>query len=166
MPAPFIQLHIHSHSQHIQLTHKFSFLPQGAGPNERAAHATAVMGDNVYLFGGRHGSSRLNDLYSLNLSTHLWSGRWVENQRLKKRRQKNFETACYDPNGPVYLQVAVPARKLSGVCSSNTVRSTVLKFSADEKWSFTENSKQSKIPESRKGTIWAFGDPTELNRLL
>ncbi|ESO90158.1 hypothetical protein LOTGIDRAFT_218243 [Lottia gigantea] len=47
---------------------------KGVLPQPRAAHATARIGDNVYLFGGRYLYDRLNDLHCLNLKTLTWSG--------------------------------------------------------------------------------------------
>lgn len=46
---------------------------QGSSPTERAAHATALVGDVLYLFGGRHGAHRLNDLYTLDMARLHWS---------------------------------------------------------------------------------------------
>ena len=45
----------------------------GPPPSPRAAHSVAVVGDTAYVFGGRHMDTRLNDLYSLNLSTLRWN---------------------------------------------------------------------------------------------
>ncbi|KAL8619604.1 hypothetical protein ACOMHN_019660 [Nucella lapillus] len=44
-------------------------------PSPRAAHAAVLMGDKVYLFGGRHMLHRLNDLHCLDLKTMTWGGR-------------------------------------------------------------------------------------------
>ena len=41
----------------------------GPAPSPRAAHSVAIVGDMAYVFGGRHLNTRLNDLYSLNLTT-------------------------------------------------------------------------------------------------
>ena len=41
----------------------------GPAPSPRAAHSVAIVGDIAYVFGGRHLNTRLNDLYSLNLTT-------------------------------------------------------------------------------------------------
>jgi len=45
----------------------------GPVPSPRAAHSVAIVGDMAYVFGGRHLNTRLNDLYSLNLTTMRWS---------------------------------------------------------------------------------------------
>ena len=44
-------------------------ITSGTPPSPRAAHSVAVLGDMAYVFGGRHLDNRLNDLYSLNLTT-------------------------------------------------------------------------------------------------
>ena len=36
-------------------------------------HAGAVSNDNLIIFGGRNLSSRLNDVYALNLISHEWT---------------------------------------------------------------------------------------------
>ncbi|XP_070571070.1 kelch domain-containing protein 2-like isoform X3 [Ptychodera flava] len=46
----------------------------GDCPSARAAHAGALLGNKVFIFGGRHNQCRLNDLYCLNLDTLQWSG--------------------------------------------------------------------------------------------
>ncbi|CAL4078992.1 unnamed protein product, partial [Meganyctiphanes norvegica] len=46
----------------------------GCPPCPRAAHAADVTGDQVYIFGGRHRSLRMNDLHCLDLNTMRWSG--------------------------------------------------------------------------------------------
>ena len=48
-------------------------LLQGDVPSPRAAHAAACMKDKVFLFGGRHGDERLNDLYLMDLQTLFWT---------------------------------------------------------------------------------------------
>lgn len=45
----------------------------GGCPSARAAHAGALMGDIYYIFGGRDHQCRLNDLYSLDMKTKVWS---------------------------------------------------------------------------------------------
>lgn len=50
----------------------------GASPSPRAAHGSARVGRDVFIFGGRHDDQRLNDLYRLNLSTLNWSQIFVE----------------------------------------------------------------------------------------
>lgn len=47
----------------------------GTPPSPRAAHAAVQLGTKVYIFGGRSGTTRLNDLHVLDLSTMCWSGR-------------------------------------------------------------------------------------------
>ena len=47
---------------------------QGPTPSPRAAHAAIRFGNVVYLFGGRHGDRRMNDLHMLDLETLMWSG--------------------------------------------------------------------------------------------
>jgi len=42
-------------------------------PPPRAAHATALLMDHAYLFGGRFNEDRLNDLYSLHLPSLVWT---------------------------------------------------------------------------------------------
>lgn len=51
-------------------------LPTTTGklPTPRAAHAAALVNNIVYIFGGRHQNSRLNDLHCLNMDTMEWSG--------------------------------------------------------------------------------------------
>lgn len=45
----------------------------GSCPSPRAAHAAVRLGSNVFILGGRHSESRLNDLYSYNLETSIWT---------------------------------------------------------------------------------------------
>ncbi|XP_060573402.1 kelch domain-containing protein 2-like [Ruditapes philippinarum] len=47
---------------------------QGPVPVPRAAHTAVRLKNVVYLFGGRHGDIRMNDLHSLELETLTWSG--------------------------------------------------------------------------------------------
>ncbi|KAK7490243.1 hypothetical protein BaRGS_00018588 [Batillaria attramentaria] len=46
----------------------------GPLPSARAAHSAVLLGDKVYIFGGRHGVHRLNDLHCLDLKSLTWSG--------------------------------------------------------------------------------------------
>ncbi|KAL5008731.1 hypothetical protein ScPMuIL_014312 [Solemya velum] len=43
-------------------------------PCPRAAHAAAKVGTQVYIFGGRHCETRMNDIHCINLDTLQWSG--------------------------------------------------------------------------------------------
>lgn len=45
-------------------------------PSPRAAHGAARLGRQVFVFGGRHDTQRLNDLYVLNMSDCVWT-QWV-----------------------------------------------------------------------------------------
>ena len=45
---------------------------EGERPSPRAAHAAALVGTRLYVFGGRMGR-RLGDLYCLELETLCWS---------------------------------------------------------------------------------------------
>ncbi|XP_069117177.1 kelch domain-containing protein 2-like isoform X2 [Argopecten irradians] len=47
---------------------------KGQIPSSRAAHAAAKIGNQVYMFGGRHIAERLNDLHRLDLDTLTWTG--------------------------------------------------------------------------------------------
>lgn len=47
---------------------------KGPIPSPRAAHASIRFDKTVYLFGGRHGDRRMNDLHMLDLGTLTWSG--------------------------------------------------------------------------------------------
>ncbi|GAB1601315.1 kelch domain-containing protein 2-like [Argonauta hians] len=44
----------------------------GEVPSPRAAHASTRIGDKTYVFGGRHLTNRMNDLYCLDLDTLHW----------------------------------------------------------------------------------------------
>ncbi|XP_068236512.1 kelch domain-containing protein 2-like isoform X2 [Palaemon carinicauda] len=46
----------------------------GPRPSPRAAHTADIVGDTVYVFGGRFKNDRMNDLHCLNLTTSRWSG--------------------------------------------------------------------------------------------
>jgi len=46
---------------------------QGCVPSPRAAHGVARLGDQVFLFGGRHDATRLNDLYVLDMGDFIWT---------------------------------------------------------------------------------------------
>ena len=46
----------------------------GQAPSPRAAHSVALVGGVAYVFGGRHLDNRLNDLYSLNMTTFRLGG--------------------------------------------------------------------------------------------
>ncbi|KAL1474795.1 hypothetical protein MTO96_037721 [Rhipicephalus appendiculatus] len=47
---------------------------KGTAPVARAAHAAARINDQVFVFGGRHQQSRLNDIHRLDLGTMHWTG--------------------------------------------------------------------------------------------
>ncbi|KAL4239030.1 Kelch domain-containing protein 2 [Mactra antiquata] len=47
---------------------------KGIAPLARAAHASILLGNTLYIFGGRHQDRRLNDLHCLNIDTLTWSG--------------------------------------------------------------------------------------------
>lgn len=47
---------------------------KGFAPTPRAAHGAAKVGDRVFIFGGRHDTLRLNDLYVLDLRLMEWNG--------------------------------------------------------------------------------------------
>ncbi|KAK8778674.1 hypothetical protein V5799_019986 [Amblyomma americanum] len=49
-------------------------LYKGRAPVARAAHAAAQIGSQVFIFGGRHQQSRLNDIHRLDLDSMQWSG--------------------------------------------------------------------------------------------
>lgn len=55
-------------SSHWSLVHS-----SGSIPSPRAAHGTAKLGRQVYVFGGRHDATRLNDLYVLDMSEFFWT---------------------------------------------------------------------------------------------
>ncbi len=44
----------------------------GKIPHVRANHASAIVGHNLFIFGGWSGTKRLNDLYSINLQKLQW----------------------------------------------------------------------------------------------
>lgn len=44
----------------------------GQIPVARAAHAVAMIGTKVYIFGGRNGNDRLNDMYELDMERFEW----------------------------------------------------------------------------------------------
>jgi N-acetylneuraminic acid mutarotase len=46
---------------------------KGRVPSPRAAHALAQIGDRAFIHGGRSGSSRLADLYALDMRTLQWT---------------------------------------------------------------------------------------------
>jgi len=46
--------------------------PAVPGPCPRRGHATAVLGDKVYLFGGFDGEKRLDDIWVFDISTRTW----------------------------------------------------------------------------------------------
>lgn len=45
----------------------------GSVPSPRAAHGAAKLDRRVFVFGGRHDATRLNDLYVLHMSDFVWS---------------------------------------------------------------------------------------------
>ncbi|XP_021936082.1 kelch domain-containing protein 2-like isoform X2 [Zootermopsis nevadensis] len=47
---------------------------QGPTPSPRAAHAADISGHKVYVFGGRIGNTRNNDLHCLDMDSMMWSG--------------------------------------------------------------------------------------------
>ncbi|KAL3217973.1 hypothetical protein MRX96_031888 [Rhipicephalus microplus] len=47
---------------------------KGTAPVARAAHAAARIDGQVFIFGGRHQQSRLNDIHRLDLATMHWTG--------------------------------------------------------------------------------------------
>ena len=46
---------------------------KGSAPSPRAGLASCIMGEKVYIFGGRSLNDRKNDLFSLNLRSLLWT---------------------------------------------------------------------------------------------
>lgn len=47
---------------------------KGLIPSARAAHTAVRFGSKVYIFGGRHSHTRLNDVHCLDLNSMAWSG--------------------------------------------------------------------------------------------
>lgn len=45
----------------------------GDVPIPRAAHAAACLGSRVFVFGGRNGGKRMNDMYVLDMRTMVWT---------------------------------------------------------------------------------------------
>jgi leucine-zipper-like transcriptional regulator 1 len=45
----------------------------GKVPHVRANHGSAIVGHNLYIFGGWSGTKRLNDLFTINLQRLQWS---------------------------------------------------------------------------------------------
>lgn len=45
----------------------------GSIPSSRAASASCLVGNQWFIFGGRHMDARLNDLHYLNLDTFVWT---------------------------------------------------------------------------------------------
>jgi len=50
-------------------------LTKGEKPSSRAAHSAVNVNGEVFVFGGRHLSTRLNDLHRLDLESNKWSGK-------------------------------------------------------------------------------------------
>lgn len=48
---------------------------KGRTPEPRAAHAVAVMENKAFVFGGRVGDIRNNELYYINMDTMTWSAK-------------------------------------------------------------------------------------------
>ena len=63
-------MYIHGHSV---LLNCFMCVYQGHIPSPRAAHAVDLIDSIVYMFGGRSQGNRLNDLYTLDLRTLVWT---------------------------------------------------------------------------------------------
>ncbi len=45
---------------------------EGEAPIARAAHAAARVGNKVFIFGGRHGDMRINDLFYIDMEAMRW----------------------------------------------------------------------------------------------
>ncbi|BET00653.1 Kelch domain containing [Nesidiocoris tenuis] len=54
---------------------------KGRTPEPRAAHAVAVMENKAFVFGGRVGDIRNNELYYINMDTMTWSANLNENKK-------------------------------------------------------------------------------------
>ena len=48
---------------------------RGSPPSPRAAHAADITGSKVFIFGGRIGNNRINELHCLDLDKLRWSGK-------------------------------------------------------------------------------------------
>jgi hypothetical protein len=56
------------------LTWSGALTTTGVKPSARVYHATAINGNNMYVFGGHNGSIKLQDTHYLDLDTLTWSG--------------------------------------------------------------------------------------------
>ncbi|KAK7069867.1 hypothetical protein SK128_016424 [Halocaridina rubra] len=52
----------------------------GERPTPRAAHSADIVGDTVYIFGGRFKNTRMNDLHCLHLISNHWSGNLTDSE--------------------------------------------------------------------------------------
>lgn len=53
----------------------------GAIPVPRAAHAAALVDNRVFVFGGRNGKIRMNDMYVLDMRTLEWEQILVDDEK-------------------------------------------------------------------------------------
>ncbi|XP_063426210.1 kelch domain-containing protein 1-like isoform X2 [Mytilus trossulus] len=74
---------------------------KGDVPLPRAASSAARIGSDVYLFGGRHKTTRMNDLHCIDLETLTWSGELRTEGCLPCGRSWHTLTAI--PNNRLFL---------------------------------------------------------------
>lgn len=56
------------------VSHKVKILQtSGKAPQPRANHASSLVENNLYIFGGWNGTKRLNDMYFVNLDSFVWT---------------------------------------------------------------------------------------------
>eukprot|EP00088_Acartia_fossae_P003322 TRINITY_DN11392_c0_g2_i1.p1 TRINITY_DN11392_c0_g2~~TRINITY_DN11392_c0_g2_i1.p1 ORF type:complete len:433 (+),score=52.91 TRINITY_DN11392_c0_g2_i1:56-1354(+) len=75
----------------------------GNAPSPRACHSAALVRDKVYIFGGRHGAYRLNDLYCLDMRSHTWTNILMPSDAPPIGRSWQTLTAVHTENAESYL---------------------------------------------------------------
>lgn len=68
----------------------------GSVPSPRAAHGAAKIDDKLYVFGGRHGPQRLNDLYMFSHTDHSWTEITIDGELPDGRSWHSFTPISAD----------------------------------------------------------------------
>lgn len=71
-------------------TNAWSRVKSTGAPSPRCAHATCVLGDELWLFGGWDGNEMLKDLYRLKVATMEWEEIISKNNGPQRRAGLTF----------------------------------------------------------------------------
>ncbi|KAH9404773.1 Kelch domain-containing protein 2 [Tyrophagus putrescentiae] len=102
----------------------------GDVPIPRAAHAAACLGSRVFVFGGRNGGKRMNDMYVLDMRTMVWTQIMENNEHhAVSGRSWHSLTALSDSVLLLYGGLSTDSRRCTTAGSSTATPSPGRRFS-------------------------------------